>query len=126
MDTLEPVQIQRPEWKRPNIGYIDHNRPIIMINGREHYPIHWDNPGYADEYIDISYVQKMEDVLKFKHNWHPPGEVPVSPKQCKLAAFRREQALKQVHKSRASQNTAQRIQFHVTEDCQRRCYIADK
>ena len=39
MEALEPVQIQKPEWKHPNIGYIDHDRPIIMINGREQYPI---------------------------------------------------------------------------------------
>ena len=76
-----------------------------MINGREHYPIHWDYPHYNDEYIDVSYVQKMEDVLKSKCNWHPPGEVPVSPKQCELAAFRRQQALKLVCKSRASHRT---------------------
>ena len=41
MSTLEPVQIQKPEWKRPNIGYIDHDQPIMMINGRQHYLIHW-------------------------------------------------------------------------------------
>ena len=105
MDTLEPVQIQKPEWKHPNIGYIVTDKPIIMINGREHYLIHWDSLGYADEYIDVSYVQKMEDVSKFKHNWHPPGEAPLSPKQCDLAAFRREQALKWVRKSRASCRT---------------------
>ena len=40
MSTLEPVQIQKPEWKHPNIGYIDHDQPIMMINGRQHYPIH--------------------------------------------------------------------------------------
>ena len=28
METLEPVQILKPEWKCPNIGYIDHDRPI--------------------------------------------------------------------------------------------------
>ena len=105
MGTLEPVQIQRPEWKHCNMGYIVTDKPIIMINGREHYPIHWDNPGYTDEYIDISYVQKMEDISKFKHNRHPSGEVPVSPEQRELAAFRREQALKLVRKSRASCRT---------------------
>ena len=71
-----------------------------MINGRQHYPIHWDYPHYDDEYVDVLYVQKMEDILKSKCNHHPPGEVPVSPEQCKLAAFRRQEALKQVRKSR--------------------------
>ena len=82
MDTVEPVQIQRSEWKRSDIGFILTDKPIIIINGREHYLIHWDNPGYADEYIDISYVKKMEDISKFKCKRHPPGEVPVSPEQC--------------------------------------------
>ena len=72
-----------------------------MINGRERYLIHWDNSHYKDEYIDISYVQKMEDILKFKRNQHPPGELPLSPKQCDLTASRRKQALKRMHKSRA-------------------------
>ena len=66
METLEPVQIQKPEWKHPNIGYIDHDKPIIMINGRQHNPSHWDYPHYDDEYVDVLYVQKMEDVLKSK------------------------------------------------------------
>ena len=81
METLEPVQLQKPEWKHPNIGYIDHDKPIIMINGRQHYLIHWNYPGHDDEYIDVSYVQKIEDISKSKHNWHPPGEVLVSPEQ---------------------------------------------
>ena len=55
MDTLKSVQIQKPEWKCPNMGYIVTDKPIIMIKGREHYLIHWDNPHYKDEYIDISY-----------------------------------------------------------------------
>ena len=76
-----------------------------MINGREHYLIHWDNLHYEDEYIDVSYVQKMEDVLKFKCSRHPPGELPLSPEQHNLAAFRREQAMKWVCKSRALHRT---------------------
>ena len=35
MDTLEPVQIEKPEWKHPSIGYIVTDKPIIMSNGRE-------------------------------------------------------------------------------------------
>ena len=66
MVTLDSVQIQKPEWKHLNIGYIVTDEPIITINGREHYLIHWDNPRYEDEYIDVSYMQNMEDILKFK------------------------------------------------------------
>ena len=106
MDTLEPVQIEKPEWKHPNIGYIVTDKPIMMINGREHYLIHWDHPGYDDEYIDISYMQKMEDILKLKCNQHPPGELPLSPEQHELAAFRRKQALKSMCKSRALHRTS--------------------
>ena len=87
------------------MGYIVTDKPIIMINGREHYLIHWDNLHYEDEYIDVSYVQNMEDISKFKHNWHPPGELPLSPEQCDLAASRRKRALKWMHKSRALQRT---------------------
>ena len=99
---LEPVLIQKPEWIRPNIGYIDHGQPIMMINGRQHYLINWNYRGYKDEYIDCSYMHKMEDVSKSKHIWHSPGEVQVSPEQCTLAGVRRQEALKQVRKSRAS------------------------
>ena len=78
----------------------------MMINGREHYLIHWDHPGNDDEYIDISYVQKMEDISKLKCNLHPPGELPLSSEQHELAAFRRKQALKSMCKSRASHRTS--------------------
>ena len=102
MDTLESVQIQKLEWKCPNMGYIVvTDKPIIMINGREHYRIDWDNLDYKDEYIDVLYMQKMEDVLKFKCNWHPPGELPRSPEQCNLAASTKKQALRWMRKSRA-------------------------
>ena len=105
MDTQKPVLIQKPEWNDPNVGYIVTDKPIITINGREHYLIHWDNPYYEDEYIDISYVQKMEDVSKFRHNWHPPGELPLSPEQHDLAASKRKQGLKRICKARASWRT---------------------
>ena len=91
--------------KHPNIGYIDHDQHIMMINERQHYPIHWNYQGYKDEYVDFSYVHKKEDVSKSMCIWHSPGEVPVSPKQCKLAAVRRQEALKWECKSRASRRT---------------------
>ena len=47
-------------------------------------------------------MHKMEGISKSKCIQHSPGEVPVSPKQCKLAAVRRQEALKWVRKSRAS------------------------
>ena len=72
---LEPVLIQKPEWICPNIGYIDHDQPIMMINGRQHYLINWNYQGYKDEYIDCLYMHKMEDVSKSKRIWHSPGEV---------------------------------------------------
>ena len=93
--------IQKPEWICANIGYIDHDQPIMMINGRQHYLITWNYQGYKDEYIDCSYVQKLEDISKSKCIWHSPGEVRVSPKQHELAGVRRQEALKQVQKSRA-------------------------
>ena len=76
-----------------------------MINGRKHYLICWENPNYQDEYIDIPYMQMMEDILKLKHKWHSPGEIPLSPKQCNSAASRRKEALKRMCKTRALQRT---------------------
>ena len=73
----------------------------MMINGRQHYLIKWKYPGYEDEYIDCSYVHKMEDISKSKWIWYSPGEVQVSPEPHELAAVRRQEALKQVQKSRA-------------------------
>ena len=105
MDTLEAVLIQKPEWKCPNVSYIVRGKPIVMINERKHYLIHWENPHYKDEYIDVSYMQRMEDILKLKCNQHPPGELPLSPEQCHLAASRRKEALKRMCKTRASQRT---------------------
>ena len=101
MDTLEPVHIQKPEWKHPHLACIIRDKPIVRINGRKHYRIHWDNPNYEDEYIDICYMEMMEDILKLKHKWHPPGELPPSPEQHDLAASRRKEALKRMCKTRA-------------------------
>ena len=101
---LEAVLVKKPRWICANIGYsyIDPDQPLLMINGRQHYLIKWKYPGYEDEYIDCSYVHKMEDILKSTHIQYSPGEVRVSPKQCELAAVRRQEALKWVWKSRAS------------------------
>ena len=106
MDTLELGHIQKPEWKHPNVAYIMRGKPIVMINERMHYLINWENLHYKDEYIDVSYMQTMEDVLKLKCKWHPPGELPPSPEQRNLAASRRKEALKMMCKTRASQRTA--------------------
>ena len=95
------MQIQKPEWKCPNVAYIMRGKPIVTINERKHYQICWENLKYKDEYIDIFYVQTMEDISKFKCKRHPPGELPPSPKQCNLAASRRKEALKRMHKTRA-------------------------
>ena len=40
---LEAVLVKTPRWKRENIGYIDPAEPLKMIDGRQHYLIHWDN-----------------------------------------------------------------------------------
>ena len=47
----------------------------------------------------------MEDVLKLKCKQHAPGELPPSPEQRDLAAFRRKEALKRMCKTRASWRT---------------------
>ena len=98
---LEAVLVKTPRWKHENIGYIDPAEPLTIINGREHYLIRWENSNYKDQYVDCSYMQKMEDVSKSKCTWYSPGEVQVSPKQHKLAAVRRQVALKGLQKSRA-------------------------
>ena len=89
---LETVLVEKPRWKHGNIGFIDPAEPLMIRNGREHYLIHWDNGCYKDEYVDCSYVHKMEDVSKSKHTWYSPDEVRVSPKQC--------MALERLRKSR--------------------------
>ena len=99
---LEAVLVKKPRWKCENIGYIDPAQPLMMIHGRQHYLIKWEIPAYIVEYVDCSYVHKMEDVSKSKHIQYSPGEVWVSPKQCELAAVRRQEALKWLQKSRAS------------------------
>ena len=50
-------------------------------------------------------MQMMEDISKLKCKRHPPGELPPSPKQHDLAASRSKEALKRMHKTRASQKT---------------------
>ena len=89
----ETVLVEKPRWTCGNIGYIDPAEPLMMRNGREHYLIHWDNTGYNDEYVDCSYMHKMEDVSKLKCTWYSPDEVWVSPEQ--------RVALKGLWKSRA-------------------------
>ena len=49
----------------------------------------------------VFYVHKMEDISKSKRIRYSPGEVWVSPEQHELAAVRRQEAMKQVRKSRA-------------------------
>ena len=85
---LEAVLVKMPRWKREHIGYIDPAEPLKMIYGRQHYLIHWENSPYVDQFVDCSYVQKMEDISK-SMLWYSPGEVWVSPEQCKLAAVKR-------------------------------------
>ena len=99
---LEAVLVKMPRWKCENIGYIDPAEPLKMIYGRQHYLIQWKNPSYIDEYVDCSYLQKMEDISKSKRIQYSPGEVWVSPEQCELAAVRRQEALKGLRKSRVS------------------------
>ena len=36
---LEAVLVEKPMWKHGNIGYIDPDEPLMMINGRQHYLI---------------------------------------------------------------------------------------
>ena len=61
-----------------------------------------ENPSYIDEYVDCSYVNKIEYISKSKCIRYSPGEVCFSPEQRKLAAVRRQEALKGLQKSRAS------------------------
>ena len=65
----ETVLVESPEWKHGNIGRIDPDQPLKMINGRQHYLIHWDNSSYDAQYVDCLYVRKMEDVSKSKRTW---------------------------------------------------------
>ena len=77
----ETVLVESPGWKHGNIGCIDPAQPLKKINGRQHYLIHWDNSSYDAQYVDCSYMCKMEDVLKLKHTWYSPDEVRISPEQ---------------------------------------------
>ena len=79
---METVLVKKPMWKHGNIGFIDPAEPLMIRDGRQHYLIHWDNPHYDDEYVDCSYVHKLEDISKSNHTQYSPGEVQVSPKQC--------------------------------------------
>ena len=90
---LEAVLVKMPRWKCENIGYIDPAEPPTIRNGRQHYLIHWDNRGFAHEYVDCSFVHKMEDVSKSKCTWYSPHEVEISSEQ--------RVALKGLQKSRA-------------------------
>ena len=90
----ETVLVEMPWWKHGNIGYIDPAAPLTMRNGREHYLVHWENTGYKDEYVDCSYVRKMEDVSKSKRTWYSPDEVCISPEQrVALKGFRKSRTL---------------------------------
>ena len=90
----ETVLVESPGWKRGNIGHIDPDHPLKMINGKQHYLIHWDNSSYDAQYVDCSYVCKMEDVLKSKCTRYSPDEVWISPKQrVSLKGLQKDRAL---------------------------------
>ena len=74
--------VESPGWKHGNRGCIDPDQPLKMINGKQHYLVHWDNSSYDAQYVDCSYVCKMEDVSKSKCTWYSPDEVQISPEQC--------------------------------------------
>ena len=89
----ETVLVENLRWKCGNIGYIDPAEPLKMINGRQHYLIHWENSSYDDQYVDCLYMCKMEDILNLKLTQYSPDEVRISPKQCV--------SLKELQKDRA-------------------------
>ena len=90
----EKVLVETPEWKRGNIGYIDHTDPVTMKHGRQYYLIHWENTSYDPSYIDSRYVKKMEDILKMKRTWYSPNEGRISPEQrVSLQGLRKDRAL---------------------------------
>ena len=92
--SCETVLVNSPGWKRENIGRIDPDLPLKIINGREHCLIHWDNSSYKPEYVDYSYVHKMEDVSKSKHTWYSAAEGPISPEQrISLKGLQKDRAL---------------------------------
>ena len=109
----ETVLVENPRWKHGNIAYIDPADPLKIKNGREHYLIHWDNSSYNDEYVDCSYVRKMEDVLNSKHTWYSPDEVQISPEQ--------RVSLKGLQKDRAlGRRLFEELSSRAMEDCGRR------
>ena len=90
----EKVLVETPEWKRGNIGYIDHADPVMVKHGRQYYLIHWENTSYDPSYIDSRYVQKMEDISKTKRTRYSPNEVWISPEQrISLQVLRKDRAL---------------------------------
>ena len=91
---LETVLAESPQWKRGNIGCIDPDLPLKIINRKEHYLIHWDNSSFDPEYVDCSYVRKMEDVSKSKRTRYSAAEVQISPEQrVSLKGLRKDRAL---------------------------------
>ena len=90
----EKVLVETPQWKRGNIGYIDHTDPVTVKHGRQHYLIHWENTSYDPLYIDSRYVKKMEDISKTKRMRYSPNEVRISPEQrVSLQGLRKDRAL---------------------------------
>ena len=90
----ETVLVESPGWKHENIGHIDPDLHLKIINGREHCLIHWDNSSYEPEYVDCSYVHKMENVLKSKCTWYSAAEGQISPEQrVSLKGLRKDRAL---------------------------------
>ena len=90
----ETVLVENPRWKRGNIGYIDPAEPLKMIDGRQHYLMHWENSSYNDEYVDCLYVCKMEDISNSKRTQYSPDEVRISPEQrVSLEGLRKDRAL---------------------------------
>ena len=90
----EKVLVETPQWKRGNIGYIDHTDPVTVKHGRQYYLIHWDNTSYHPSRIDSKYVKKMEDISKTKRTRYSPNEVRISPEQhISLQGLQKDRAL---------------------------------
>ena len=90
----ENVLVERPQWKRGNIGYIDDNDPVQVRHGRQYILIHWENTSYGPSYIDSTYVKKMEDISKMKRTRYSPNEGRMSPEQrVSLQGLRKDRAL---------------------------------
>ena len=109
----ETVLVKSPGWKHENIGRIDPDLPLKIINGREHYLSHWDNSSYDPEYVDCSYVRKMEDVSKSKCTWYSAAEGQISPEQrVSLKGLQKDRALGR----RLFEESSSRRQRIVEED----------